>query len=920
MNLRNRRNWKINWKLSALSNPLFSVWGILWVIQFFVLILAGSLSACKGRSASVSNPVPPTNSANNKPLPLSRAEFCLPVDSEERIEPLNFGAPSGSQGAMPKSKEHSFVQLADALRPHCAGCHQAPLNKSGAFTYADSHSDTRLPNGAGQTDLYSGIAASAEKIHAALASGSMPPAQFKMGNEAELLRVQSLLADWIAAGKPDGKFNTRTSDPLIQNKFEPLRRESTDLGDCIPQPAAVGFDLEKDAIFESLNELPHRLSDTDYTTLDTFELAKRGTVAYNTEYPLWADSAKKIRMVHFPAKKTPEGVLVRHAAVFDNTTRMFAIPDNARFYKSFFKDVKQVDGQVRQRIVETRLIVVRAAPRVPLFGTYQWNAEQTDAILLNARYRDGTPWKDVVVHIDVDESLQANPVHTPRLYALPGKQRCVDCHQGADSFTLGFTPLQLNRRKNGDAGSERSPGVSELTQIERLAAFGFLSGFARGDVLPKLETMGREPPANVHAARVQGYFVGNCANCHNPNGSAMKDTNVKLDLSAGKLFPFEPVAPAEGGAFTFLGPAGDLNQSVLFNRISRTQNTFGKSASPMPMHIAGGPDCRLVNLVGKWLKSFESLESANNYTSDCRPAQDVKWLDLDFTSQKSAQYVPKRADWNSKSVTSMPEHFRNLPLSDALLAVSRKKFPTGYFLKKSDSVCNFPKIAQPADAPAWANRQRNWGEAYFQTPGSFYYASACAHCHGRKGNGQSGLSTSLLYYSNGAIQVADFSQGLFGNALQNLNAFNVVDAAGKTQNLAPQYLVWMAFQGTLFNFPGDLDSYLGKGHANMLFSLGERCGLLLRTPRAGQLDPESAPDAALNKEVCTLNNPITPEVGFDAEGGAPINLEAQNAWKNRASFNAALSVFTFLKEQAFAPGEGFSPREKECEKVFPTVR
>jgi hypothetical protein len=874
-------------------------------------ILLGLIS-CKKNSSSRDNPdSPPGTSSSNSKLSTgpSLPKDCTPVESAETIEPWKPISDGNSDFKMV-----TFGQLSDAIRPHCSGCHQAPQRQSGGFSYADSFDDQSLPDSTGKMALHFGLAHSAERMLQSIQSGSMPPEGFRQGNEVEILTLKKQLTDWIDAKKPRDQFKTSEIVTLTNRKFEPLKTQSTDLGDCTPSTGSVGFDGEKDKWFDNLDTLPESLTDTDLSTFDTFELAKKGTVAYNTEYPLWADDAKKLRYVHFPLNpESRQNEPLRQAAKYDPKTREFLIPNNARFYKTFFKDVMLANGKVQQRLIETRIIVVRHAPRSALFGTYQWNDTQTAALLVKTPYRDGTPWKDVVKNIEVNEATKAT-----RLYPIPGRQRCVDCHQGSDNFTLGFTPLQLNRRKNGEGGSERQPGRSEILQIDRLTAMGFLGGFADQSNLPKIETSGREPPSSLHALRAQGYFIGNCAHCHNPLGTALKDTEVKLDLSAGKLFPFVPVTPAEGGSLTFLGPAGNLSQSLLFNRISRSQNSFGKSSSPMPMHIAGGPDCRLLNLVGKWLKSFESGAAAETFVADC-PKSETNWLELDFTSPNADRYLPRRPDWNSQSLASMPDSFKKLQFSEVLLSISRNTYPTGYFIKKSETECNFPVATLPTNAPLWADTKRNWGEAFYQTPGAFYYGSTCAHCHGRKGNGQSGLATSLLYYSNGAIQVANFEQGMFGNGLKNLEAFNTIDTSGAVQNLAPQYLVWMARQGTLFNFPGDLESYLGKGHANMLFSLGERCGLLLRPRRPGDLDPAFAPDTQINLDVCTVNNPITPQVGFDPEGGAPIDLDAQNAWKDKASYNAALSVFVFLKEQAFAPSLGFPAREKECEKVYPTT-
>ena len=44
-----------------------------------------------------------------------------------------------------------------------------------------------------------------------------------------------------------------------------------------------------------------------------------------------------------------------------------------------------------------------------------------------------------------------------RRYAIPGAQRCIECHMGSPSasFVLGFTPLQIARRPAGQGGVYR---------------------------------------------------------------------------------------------------------------------------------------------------------------------------------------------------------------------------------------------------------------------------------------------------------------------------------------------------------------------------------------------------------------------------------------------------------------------------------
>ena len=228
----------------------------------------------------------------------------------------------------------------------------------------------------------------------------------------------------------------------------------SDLGDRIPAASSVGSDAAKDDWFDRAASLPDDLRDTDLVSLDADELARRGTFAYDVEYPLWSDNAGKSRHIHAPLAKAARDAAARPEPVrYDAASRTFHLPENARFYKTFLKAKRTLDGRVVYRPVETRVIVVRYPPREPLYGTYVWSDDGSGARLLKEPYRDGTPWRDHELTLVVDEAKSLT-----RNYEVPARHRCQECHMGGDNgaFVLGFTPVQVNRRAMGEGG-EISP-------------------------------------------------------------------------------------------------------------------------------------------------------------------------------------------------------------------------------------------------------------------------------------------------------------------------------------------------------------------------------------------------------------------------------------------------------------------------------
>ncbi|MFY0576589.1 hypothetical protein ACN28S_21630 [Cystobacter fuscus] len=384
---------------------------------------------------------------------------CTPARSNERI-PLRHAATR-------EVVTETFDNLRARVDAQCGSCHKAPEIRGG-FQYT--------------SDLAS-LRTTAPAMARMATQGAMPP----LPSSEQLKQAVALgqaLSSWLAQGTPEGSFEVReegSSDGGV-DVARGVGEAMTDLGHCIPESAPLGGDPEKDAWFARATALPRFLSetDTDIVTFDAEKLARRGTVAFAPTYPLFSDHAKKLRQVHVPA-----GTSIR----YDAKTKHFEIPPNTRFYKTFFKPVKDARGQVGYRKIETRLIVVRQPWKDSLFGTYIWNEDETVAELHDLRYRDGSSFSDRVIVYRTDEATG-----TTRNYAIPGRHRCVDCHTGSEgqNFVLGFTPLQLNRRPGGEGGVDAEADVleDELSQVDRLISYGVLTGIRSSADLPRLETYG----------------------------------------------------------------------------------------------------------------------------------------------------------------------------------------------------------------------------------------------------------------------------------------------------------------------------------------------------------------------------------------------------------------------------------------------
>jgi len=751
----------------------------------------------------------------------------------------------------------TFANLVGQIEIQCGNCHKAPA-KQGNFSFLGTAKNLCEVRGKGPKALEQTVAD-------VMLSGYMP---FMIGGQQALgLRVKA----WLQQGCPEGTYvlpNSDGSEPDDDDGYQTEKSVGnalTDLGNCLPKAALAGADAKLDALFERLDrfsDLPAQLSETDFVSLDSAVLAKRGTYAYSPTYPLWSDDARKLRHLHVPSGQ---------AVTLNPETKQFDIPNNTRFYKTFLREVKDEQGQSHWRKMETRLIVVRGAN--PIYGTYVWNSDETEARLLGSGldpaspdkkevYLSGQPFPDYVFTYNSDAAVPDER----RDYPVPGGQRCVSCHQGSlnGSFILGLTPTQMKHRAAGEGGVYEDVLPDELDQLMRLQSYGVFKDVEEANI-PKLEDSALpRQPATSDELNIQAYMVGNCAHCHNPNGYAVSSSTAlaALDMSpGGSIFQFDlsgqhksvgDPEDAYGGSgrisasFPANPPPNPLvvQGSVLLRRtLVPTQlylpsewggpattdkdyeaQQFGRMNLHMPLHTSG-IDCRLPKLMVRWITnrpaspSPEDAARAREITSIqeamidkmCRETSAPGWV-LEDTTERFP-YVERNIDWRSSNDPTQlpPDWLKALEVTQAHEDLAKKPYTLGYF----EAGCEFPDAPVPADAKPWMyNSQtgepsKRFSQVYRLNPGELVFSAICANCHGYRGDAQTGAAR-VIRYTSGA-RVASFADGLFGPAWErggNLSAFDQLTSNGPVDKPAAalgaggadKYVVWMANGGTHVSF------------------------------------------------------------------------------------------------------------------------
>ena len=512
---------------------------------------AGAAGRGAASDAGPDEPEPASDAAAPSALP------CIPAQASDelraRSSALGRARSSGAAGVFTSD-------LFNLFQSNCGACHVD--NRLGGFEVSLLTFPTTVSS------------AALERMRSDEEDFYMPPpgaggaAFSRRSKDDPVVELANLLEAWLAAGRPADVFYPERDDGAADGGgyllSETVGSQMTNLGNCIPPKEMIGREQEDaseiDAMFAEASELPERLEQTDLTTLDSEALARRNVIAFAPAYTLWADNAKKIRML-----RTPVGSSIR----FDRERQEFEIPANTRFYKTFLKKVIDLRGNDSYRKLETRLIVSRPDERMPdgstrhgaLFGTYAWNEAETEAVLVRDPLRNGKPFRDRLITYVTDEKAAEDVIaegpdnlqHAlekaglTRTYAIPGSERCIQCHMGSPmaNFVLGFTPLQVHRQPLGERGVIEPAERDELSQLQRLIDYGVITEMASPDEVVLLDASQQaRAPRNDHELAAQGYMLGNCAHCHNPRGYP---SVIAPELS--ELLDFMP--SERGGIFQF---------------------------------------------------------------------------------------------------------------------------------------------------------------------------------------------------------------------------------------------------------------------------------------------------------------------------------------------------------------------------------
>jgi len=234
-----------------------------------------------------------------------------------------------------------------------------------------------------------------------------------------------------------------------------------------------------------------KLSNYNIFTGDPVALTPgNGFHLYELATGLFTDYAEKQRLI-----KVPAGQPI--TAVNDGLPQF---PDGTMLVKTFYYFNDKTNVSKGKRLIETRILTKNNGQW--LAGTYVWNQQQTDAVLVTGGLKTAVSW------IDEKASLQRIS------HKIPSAKDCGTCHNTNNTIMpIGIKVRNLNIDvvRNNIAAN----------QLQYLQDAGIMNAVnpARFSQLPAWQN-----EANTLQERVRAYLDVNCAHCHSETGSCARSS------------------------------------------------------------------------------------------------------------------------------------------------------------------------------------------------------------------------------------------------------------------------------------------------------------------------------------------------------------------------------------------------------------
>lgn len=436
-----------------------------------------------------------------------------------------------------------------------------------------------------------------------------------------------------------------------------------------------------------------------------------GVIPYWLNAEPWMDHATAERLLAVP-----------DLGEIDAAQPAYAFPAGSVLAKTLSLELEAGNADSRQRI-ETQILHFDGAEWYPY--TYRWNAQQTDAELVDAAGADRI--------LEIADAQAPGGVRQ-QVWRFAGRAECQRCHNKWSGPPLAFNTPQLNRPSPAAGSNRKRTGSQGQTQLTSLAQSGWLKKLPPEADWPRLvDPHDEQADLNV---RARAYLHTNCAHCHRLHAGSAVLSKMHFDLPLEKT-DMVSVRPTQG---TFGIPAaqviapGEPFRSVLLYRMSKT------GPGRMPYIGSSETDERGVRLIYEWLKSLTPPESETTAGKRGSRAarQRLELLSREIRSSGSGQSHQRELLEQMLSTTggammlqrqvldqSLPAELSELAVQQAAQHASasvRDLFER--FLPPEQRVQRLGNVVEPSDILSLTGDVDRGRLVFFKTEGV-----ACRNCH-----------------------------------------------------------------------------------------------------------------------------------------------------------------------------------------------
>lgn len=306
----------------------------------------------------------------------------------------------------------------------------------------------------------------------------------------------------------------------------------------------------------------------------------QGIFPYDPESKLWSDAAIKERFIALPGS----------TQIGFNATTGWVWPEETVLIKNFTLPLDFRDPIATALRIETRLLVRNGGAWHGF--SYEWNAGETDATLLEAS------------KLRAFDLIDANGDAFEYEWLYPSRNDCFRCHTDVAGRTLGINTAQMNHNFDYPAS-----GVTD----NQLRAFDHIGLFTAAlpdvpDDLPRSPDSSDSGGASVED-RALSYLNANCSFCHQPGGPTptAEDMRWLTPLDNKNMLDVVPTSGNLGLTDPRIVAPGQPDNSVLLARMEML------GANRMPPLASTIVDEDAIALIREWIQNL--LSDADHWES-----------------------------------------------------------------------------------------------------------------------------------------------------------------------------------------------------------------------------------------------------------------------------------------------------------------